>query len=149
MSDVAIYTAPNFEALTSFFLQAQDELLDYLPAGRIVTDMTGIKTWDDPAIRVVQFFDAAVTNRPHWLTRASLQVEAFAGAGGKHEAFLVAALARACMDARLVGVHSRGVVTDVATFGMQDAPDQTFEPARARWLFTAQVTGHPLSQPIS
>ena len=145
MSDTPIYLPPNLEALVSFFLQGQDEVLDYVPTERIVTDLTGIKTW--PAIRVVQFFDDAVTNRPLWLVRAQIQVEVFGSDRGKHEAFLVAAVCRAVMDARLVGVHSRGVVTDVSTFGMQDAPDQP--SGRPRWLFTAQVTGHPLPQPIS
>lgn len=145
-----IYLPPNFEALTSFFLAGQGEIIDYVPASRIVTDLSGINMdWTDPAIRVTQFYDTAVTNQPLWSVRAQIQVEAFAGSGGKNEAFIVAALCRACMDTRMQGTHSRGIVTAVSTYGMQDAPDDSLSPAHPRWLFTASITGHPLPAPIS
>lgn len=149
MSDVTAHLPPNVEALVTFFLAGQDELTDYVPASRIVTDMAGIKSWAQPAIRVTQFYDNTLSGHPLWLTQSQLQVEAFAGTGGKHEAYVVAALARTLLANRLTGVHSRGIVTSVTTYGMQDIPDDSLEPTHPRWLFTAQVTCHPLPAPIS
>jgi hypothetical protein len=99
-----------------------------------------------PAVRIEQFADRLVTTTPRWLVATSLQVSAYGGP--KAQAWQAAETARALLVDRFVGAHTypgglTGTITHVAASGARDIPDDTFAPARPRWIFTATVFAHP------
>lgn len=135
---MAVDLLPNVEALVSTFLQDDVDTIPLID-GRCYTSIPADKTY--PLMRVTQFDDEKVTQRPLWVVKVTLQVEAWGGSN--HDAWLVAATAQGALAARLPGVHSRGVVTDVKFGGMRNVPDTDFTPAKPRRVFTARVTAHP------
>lgn len=133
---------PNVEALVSAFLSDQAEVTA-LVEDRVYTAL--LKGVEFPCIRVTQFADEKVTQRPLWVVTAQLQIDGFGGT--KSQAWAAANTAQGVMAARLEGVHDDGVVTHV-TFGpMSDVPDRDYEPNRPHFEFVAFVTAHPLPMP--
>lgn len=130
---------PQLEALVSTFLQTDADMVPLIN-GRCWTILPDIKEY--PIMRVRQFDDIHITQRPLWLVTAVLQIEAWADTD--YAAWEAASTAMGVLAARLEGVHSRGVVTGVRFGGMRNAPDPEFKKAKPRRIFTAQVTGHPL-----
>lgn len=129
---------PNVEAIVSKFLAAQPEVTALLST-RIYTALP--KDVGYPAARVTQFDDLKITQRPLWVARGSLQIEVWGGT--KAQAYTAAATAQAVIAERIEGVHADGVVTGVTFGAMRDFPDDTFSPAKPRWIFTVFPTVHP------
>lgn len=130
---------PNVEALVSDFLRDQTEVTA-LVGQRIYTAIPSGPTF--PLIRVNQFYSLNITNRPMWLVANQVQLEAFGGS--KVEAFNALNAAMGVMAARLTNyVSSFGTVTGVNFSGTRDQPDDTYTPAKPRWLTIATVFAHP------
>lgn len=135
---MTVQLLPNMEAMVSTFLQVQPELVA-LVAGRTYTAIPGDAVY--PLVRVTQFDDVKVTQRPLWVARFSVQVEAFGGS--KAQAWQACATAQALLSERFVGQQTGGVICDVGFGSMRDLPDATFSPSKPRFLTTAYVTAHP------
>lgn len=138
MTDTLILP-PNMEKLVSDFLRDQDEVAALI-ADRVYTAIPKAATY--PLVRVSLLESTPVSgSQPLWAELHYMQVEAFGGSKG--DAWRIAATCRAALDQRLVGTYSEGVVNGVDSGGMIDQPDETFEPAKPRWLFTSTITAHP------
>lgn len=131
---------PNMEALVSAFLRAQSEITA-LCGDRVYTAVPGNATY--PLVRVTQFDDVKVTQRPLWVVRTSVQVEAYGGS--KADAFGLASTAQSCIAERIEGVHTGGTVAGVTFGSLRDLPDDSFDPAKPRFLFSAYIIAHPAS----
>lgn len=134
---------PNVPAITTAFLRAQPEVVDIFD-DRVVTALPKNPTW--PLLKVEQFTDRPITVRPLWLVAASLQISSFGGP--KALAHAGAETCRAALVARFSGAYNygegkTGVISTCRCTGLRDEPDQTYTPARPRWLFTAVVYAHP------
>lgn len=138
MADLVVL--PDVERLVVDFLLDQSEVTDIAGAGHVFTTLP--KEKPEYFARVLQFNDQRRQNALH-LVRVSLQVEFYGGA--KRTAKRGAETCRALMETRLPGDYGDAVVTAVRTFGMRYEPDEVFTPARPRWLFAAEVTGHPVA----
>jgi hypothetical protein len=128
---------PNAEAIVSAHLRARTEL-DFL-ADRIYTALP--KDVVFPAMRVTLIDDEKVTERPLWLVRSTLQVEAWGGSKG--DAFRAANIAQGALELLVDEFTDDWVVTNVRFGAMRDEPDDSYTPARPRFLFLAIVTAHP------
>jgi len=131
---------PNVEALVSAFLRDQPELVDLLD-DRCYTVIP--KNAEYPLARVTVLLDQPAGGEPLWLVAATVQIEAFGGT--KAQAHEIANTARAAISQRLTGVHAEGVVTGVSSGALLDLPDDEFEPAKQRWLFTSTIYAHAAS----
>lgn len=129
---------PNVEAMVSAFLRAQPEIVAAV-ADRVFTAIPGDPVY--PLIRVTQFDDIKITQRPLWVARSSIQIEGFGGS--KDDAWRACATAQAVLGERFLGAQSGGVVCDVGWGSLRDIPDVTFTPAKPRFLTTAYITVHP------
>jgi hypothetical protein len=143
---------PNVEAMVSTFLQEHPSIVAlaedaYFPGhSRTYTVIPKDPTW--PLLRVAQYDDEPAGQRPLHHVAYFLQIDGFGGT--KAQAWTLASTARAALAADLPGTHADGVVTGVDTRGLSDAPDDTYSPAKPRWMFTAVVYAHPLrSTPAS
>lgn len=130
---------PNIEHLVSTFLQTHPNITPLI-AGRSYTVIPNSPTW--PLVRVSQYDDLPAGQRPLHHVAYFIQVEAFGGS--KAQAWTIAATCRSALAADLVGSHADGVVTGVDTRGLSDQPDDSYSPAKPRWLFAATVYAHPL-----
>lgn len=131
---------PNWEALVVEFFQAQPEL-DPLVGDRIYTAIPKGATY--PLVRVTQITDEKITSEPLWIANVSIQVEAYGGT--KATASAIARLCEGLLAARIRGTHTSrdAVVNGFTGGGMQDIPDDEYEPAKPRFLFSCTITGHP------
>jgi hypothetical protein len=128
---------PDVEVLLIDFLLAQPEVTAIVD-DRVYSELPKDKEF--PLVRVHQF-GSLPARSPRWYETATVQIEAYGGP--KRTARLLADTCAGVMEARLVGVHDQGVVTGVTFTGFADLPDDVFQPARPRWLFTALPTIHP------
>lgn len=134
---------PDVKELAIWFLLDQPEVQSFFaadtPHDRVYGQLPRAKVW--PLVRVTTFNDIPVV-RGH-LSITSLQVEAFGGPSKlAHE---LADTCRAALRDRLPGLQHGAVVTDVRCFGFREQPDESFESARPRWLFAAEIANHPLA----
>lgn len=136
---VTVTLLPNMEGLVNAFLAANSDIKALVgdPA-RVVTVVP--KNPSFPLIRTTQFDDVKVTQRPLWVGTFSLQFDCWAD--NEYDAWRTAATAQAVL-AGIEGVHSRGVVNGIRFGGLRNLPDVDYEPAKARRIFTAFITGHP------
>lgn len=134
---------PNMEALVSAFLREQPEIIADVE-DRVYTAIP--KPTPDvsvyPCVRVTQLLDRPAGS-PLWGVAFMVQVEAFGGSKG--DAWRIASNCRAAIDARLVGEYAEGVVNGSTPGGLLDLPDEEFQPAKPRWLFTSTIYGRPLA----
>lgn len=128
---------PYIEKLLVDFLLAQPEI-EALVSDRVYTELPESKAF--PLVRIHQFGTLPARN-PRWLETSTVQIEAYGGT--KNTAHTIAQTCAGVMQARLQGSHDEGVVTGVTFTGFADISDETFTPAKPRWLFVAQVTAHP------
>lgn len=129
---------PNVEKLVSSFLQADFDMV-ILVEGRVYTAIPNTPTF--PLVRVTQFDDVKVTQRPLWVAQFILQIEAWGGSN--YDAWRIAATTQSVLAERLEGVHSDGTVCGITFGSLRNSPDVSFSPAKPRRLFTAQITAHP------
>ena len=134
---------PNMEAVLSQFYRDQPELVD-LVGDRVYTAIPK-SAGGSPLIRVTLIGDEKVTSRPLWIFRAQMQTEAYGGT--KAQAHELARTAEGLLHARAIAA---GEVVDAVIVGvdggpMIDLPDEEYEPARPRFLFTSTITAHPVA----
>ena len=133
-----LFIPPNMEALVSAFLRDQAEMTD-LVDDRVVTAIGKDATY--PLVRVTQLLDTPA-GAPLYAVGFEIQVEAFGGSKG--EAWRIASTARALIDARLLGEYpGLGVVNGSTPGALLDLPDEDYQPAKPRWLFTSTIFGRP------
>lgn len=138
---------PNGEGLVWKFLSEQAELGTLVGgtgnAARIYSTLPDGVTF--PAMRVHLYDSVNVTQRPLWCWDQYLQLEAWGGS--KADAHRILGTAVAAMSQRLIDwTHPdyAAAVTAVRFQGWRDMPDDTYAPARPRWLVTAIVSAHPV-----
>lgn len=86
----------------------------------------------------------APASYPDHLVDALVQLDCYAGAGegGQEEASLLARTVRAALVDAPNNDHDSAVVTGCAIVGYLRNPDTFFEPARDRFIITAQIWVH-------
>lgn len=134
---MTVVLLPDVEALVVGFLLDSTDISD-ICGKQVYSVLPNTKTW--PAVRVTRFGGVPRTQRPLYLDRASLQVEAFAGP--KKTAWRLADTCRQVL-AELPGGHDEGVVSAADFGGLAFVPDTEFTPIVNRYLFTVDVTCHP------
>lgn len=133
-----LFIPPNMEALVSAFLREQPEMIE-LVGDRVYTAVA--KGTAYPCARVTQLLDTP-SGAPLYGVGFEIQVDAWGGT--KHQAWQIASIARALIDVRLVGTFDGfGVVNGSTPGSLLDLPDEEFEPAKPRWLFTSTIFGRP------
>lgn len=137
MTDLALL--PDVEQLLSAFLRDQDEITAIV-GQRVYTELPATKVY--PLVRLTRFGGSPVFDRPLYLDRAQLQIDCYGGP--KRLANELAETCRAVMAARLPGVYDEAAVTAVGFGALTYLADDTFEPAKPRFLSTISVTLHPL-----
>lgn len=131
----------NMEALVSAFLRDQPEMQDLVDdrTYTVIPKPTPGETLY-PLCRVNLIMDEPHPG-PLWGIAYDVEVEGFGGS--KADAWRITSTARALISERLTGVHPEGVVNGVTNGGMLDLPDESFTPAKPRWLFTSTIHAHP------
>lgn len=133
---------PNMEALISAFLRDQPEIVDDVD-DRVYTAIPKPSAPTVyPCVRVTQLLDQP-NGAPLWAVAFMIQIEAFGGS--KSDAWRIASNCRAVIDGRLFGQYPLGVVNGSIPGSLLDLPDEDFEPAKPRWLFTSTIYGRPLA----
>lgn len=127
------------EQLLSVWLRANEDVTE-LVADRIYTELPRDKMW--PAVRITRYDGRAVHPRPRWLEEVNLQVEVFGGR--KTEAYDIADTIAQLVADELVGGHDLGVVTWVGEIGNRYLPDDTFRPAKPRYILDFPVRTRPV-----
>lgn len=139
--------APNVEALMVQFLRDQPEVAAIV-GDRIYTEIPPKAEF--PLVSVHVFYERPVGgSTPLWLTAHDVQVDAYGGP--KATAWRLAETCRAALTSRMQGRLEygtgantvAGTVTDVQPAGLRDMPDDSYTPARPRFLFTATTYVHP------
>lgn len=145
---MTLHLAPNVQAILVQFLRDQAEV-DELCDGRVGTVVPADP--DLPFVRVVQFGQRANGgDGTNWATVAELQVDVWADT--KADAWRTAATAHAAIVQRFVGTFdygpdAAGTVTKCVAVGLRDLPDESYSPARSRWMFSVSVWAHPARIP--
>lgn len=134
-------TVPDAEALTGTYLRSIDALADIV-GSRIVGDTPRDTT--DAWVRVTQIDDAPLrSSRALHLVTVWLQFDCYAGTTGGHEqASGLSRLVREHLNAMNTATHAGAVVSGVKFGGTHRLPDTDFQPARERFVFTAEITLH-------
>ncbi len=140
--DGPLVILPNWEKVVTDFLRAQAELLARI-GDRVYTAIPKGATY--PLVRVTQITDEKMTSEPLWGVEAIIQVEAYGGT--KATASGVARLCEGLLAARVRGTYAdeNAVVSGFSGGGMQDLPDDEYEPAKPRFVFTCSIFGHPIT----
>lgn len=128
---------PDIEAIVTAYLKAQtgERVVGETPSNLAA-----------PWIKLTQL-DASNEqgSRPDHLILYMLQVECYAGENegesGQSEARALSAEVRAAL-AEMEGVHDGATVCAVRFAGHAHIPDTTTEPARQRYIITANITAH-------
>lgn len=132
---------PNMEAVLSQFYRDQPEVSD-LVGDRVYTAIPK-GAGAAPLVRVTLIGDEKVTSRPLWIFRAQIQTEAYGGT--KAQAHELARTLEGVLHARGIGVQDTAVIAGVDGGPLIDLPDEEYEPARPRFLFTSTITAHPVA----
>lgn len=143
---MTLHLPPNMEALVSAFLRDQAEVVAMV-ADRVYTAIprndAGAPDTRWPAVRVTQLLDQP-TGSPLWAIAYEIQVEAWGGS--KADAFRIANVCRAVIDARISGQYpGEGIVNGTTPGPLLDLPDDDFTPAKPRFLFTSTIHARPLA----
>lgn len=126
--------------LLSEFLRDQDEITALVGEDVYTVFPAKFDSW--PAVRLTHFNSTPITQHPLWLVMDSIQVEAFGGP--QKTASTIARTCMAVMDLRLATTaHAEGVVTGVNFFGFRTDHDPTYQPAKPRSLFVANIFSRP------
>lgn len=124
------------------WLIEQDELVDFSdPRPIVVSQLPATKT--DFMIRATQFNDIPVTRAPRWFGSTFIQFDVYGGPTKRAEQ--LARLCMALLNDRFPGEHDDVLVSTVNVNGLRDEPDTTFDSARPRWLFVAEIFTRPIS----
>lgn len=134
---------PDAEALTGTYLRAHPSVAALVGA-RVVGDTP--RNTDTAWVRLTQIDGGPlVTSRAHHVGIAWVQVDCYAGAdatGGHEEASVLARTVQAALATMNEATHTGAVVAGVKIAGTHRQPDLDFQPARERFLFTAEITLH-------
>lgn len=134
------FVLPDIEALTSQHFRADVDVVAYL-GQHVYTDLP--KEFDGwPAARITRIGGSPVVGHPLWVDAAVLQIEVWGGP--KRTALEAAETCRQSLQ-QMRGVHPEGVCTGVTYGSLSYLPDETFTPARPRYLFLATVRARPLT----
>lgn len=127
---------PDAEALLARFLR-EDVDVAALVGDNVFTALpAGFDAW--PAVRLTRVSGGPPWQHPLVLDQPQLQIDVFGGT--KEQARLIVDTIRAVADERLPAVHSEGIVYRVNQGVVSYIPDQTFDPARPRYLFDLTLT---------
>lgn len=130
----------DVERLLSAFLRAQDELVDLIDT-RVYTALPKDPVF--PAVRITRIGGVPVTSLPLWLDSANVQVDVFGGAKATTQE--IAETIRWLCSERMLGLHDEGVVTKVRAGALRWLPDDTYTPAKNRFLIDMTVFTRPLT----
>lgn len=95
-----------------------------------------------PAVRVTRITDETMVAHPHVLESVRMQIDCWGGNNRQAER-----LAQTCKAVLLDStnyVNDEGIVTKVRSAGLSDQVDDTFTPARERYILDLDITVQPL-----
>lgn len=134
---------PDAEALIGTYLRQHP---DVQALGARVIGRTP-KDTSEPWVRIQQFDNPAVgDSRTEHLIAWFGQFDCYAGkVGGQEEASLLTRTVRGALAVMHEASHDGAVVTGVRFVSCPRIPDEDFEPARERYLLSAEVFLHAVS----
>lgn len=145
---MSLTTIPNIEALLATWLGDHAEIvaLDARVAGTLPKTESMTRPW----VRVT-LLDPQDSSRSsiEYLMNYMVQLDCYAGATamrthvGQQEAWDLVSTVRAILKDRRGMAGNGVVVTDVRFPGMSRIPDTDFDPARERYILTAEIMVHP------
>lgn len=134
---------PDAEAITGTYLRA-DAAVAALVGSRVMGDTP--RDTSTAWVRLTQIDGAPIaTSRAHHVATAWVQVDCYAGdsaTGGHQEASVLARTVQQSLSSMNAATHTGAVVAGVKIAGTHRQPDLDFQPARERFLFTAEITLH-------
>lgn len=135
---MAVRILPNVEGILIAFLKDDPDVSPLL-AGRVYSTIPTAKVY--PLARVARFAGAPVFQVPAELDAAQVQLDVWADS--KQAAWQAIATMRAAMAERLPGVHALGKVAGVDLGQLSYDPDETFDPAKPRYIADVTVYARP------
>ena len=133
---------PDVEKITGAYLRSESAII------ALVDDRVGGKhprSTDTPWVKIVQIGDTVIQNNPVYFTAVKLQIDCYGGEDeytAHGEASLLARTVRQSLSVMADDTHTGAVVTDVKFGALSRIPDTDFEPARERFILTADVYSH-------
>lgn len=136
MSDVLL---PDVERLVSRYLR-DSAPVDALVGDRVYTAWphTGTEDTKQPLVLITRIGGDPPFSYPLVVDACDLQVDAYGG--GKHQAHQLAATVRQSLAALVDRVTPDGVVHAVTFGALRYVPDESFSPARPRYVMDVSIT---------
>lgn len=140
---MSLVILPDVEAELSRWLRIQPELQTLVDT-RVYTVIPGNAEF--PLVTLRRITGSPPLAHVNWFDQPVIQVEAYGGT--KAQARTVAATVMALLQERLVGAILNGAMVTVGLdlVGYLYLPDSSWEPAKPRYLFSANLMVRPTSQ---
>lgn len=142
---MAVTLLPDAEKTVSAYLRARSEVTA-LVGDRVYTAIPNSPTF--PLVRLTRVGGTPVHSRPLWVDEALIQVDVFGtvpgetGSGGRRQIHQIAETCRAALVEMADTAHDEAVVDGVSFGPFSWLPDDTYTPARPRFLFDVTVHLH-------
>jgi len=139
---------PDVERLVSGYLRASGPV-SALVGERVYTAWphSSPEEAKQPLVLITRIGGDPVFSVPLVLDECELQLDAYGG--GKHHAHQVAATVRAALAFLTDRVEPEGVVHAVSFGALRYVPDESFAPARPRYVLDVTVTATPNRAPVA
>lgn len=139
-------TLVDVEALVSQYLRSQSEVTAYV-AQRVYTALPESKTF--PLVRLTRVGGVPPMSRPLHMDTAHLQVDVFGGSKATALDTIDAVREELAKIVDEAAVQPLGVVCGVRFGPLAYLPDDTFEPAKPRYVLDVFVTVRPAPLPTT
>lgn len=141
---ITIPNLPDAEAEISAFLRGLDEIFD-LVEERVYTEIPANAEF--PLVRLTRIGGTPLFNKPLWVDRPTLQIEAYGGT--KAQAQEIAETCRAALSEIESATSPTAVFLSAEFGGMLYLPDPEFKNPRPRYVFDVDVFLHSTELPLS
>ena len=135
---MSVTLLPDVERLVSNYLRANTDVTA-LVGQNVYTVMPKNPVAKFPLVRLTRITGAPLFSQPLRYDEAHLQVDCYGGS--KQTAWQTAAtIASVLAEGGLIGTQAEGVVVNVEVAGLQDLPDDSFDPPQPRWILDVNIT---------
>lgn len=132
---------PDIERLVSNYLRSNADVTA-LVGQHVYTVLPKDASAKFPLVRLTRVTGGPLFSQPLRYDEAHLQVDCWGGS--KLVAWQTAAtIAAVLAEGGLIGTQAEGVVVNVEVAGLQDLPDDSFDPPQPRWVLDVNVTARP------
>ena len=139
-------TLVDVEALVSQYLRAQSEVTAYV-GQRVYTALPDDKTF--PLVRITRIGGVPPMSRPMYVDAAHLQIDVFGGSKATTLDTIDAVREELAKIVDEDPVQPLGVVCGVRFGPLAYLPDETFKPAKPRYVLDVTVTVRPAPLPTT